>query len=76
MEAETGRGADALDRRPQLAAALAAVRAKKCAVLVSKLDRSQASGVGALSDGISIGWHRSNAQTFGADGALCARLRT
>ena len=38
-EAETGRGADALDRRPQLAAALAAARAKKCAVLVAKLDR-------------------------------------
>jgi DNA invertase Pin-like site-specific DNA recombinase len=27
VEAETGRGADALDRRPQLAAALAAARA-------------------------------------------------
>ena len=39
MEAETGKGADALDRRPQLAAALAAARAAKCAVLVSKLDR-------------------------------------
>src|SRR4051812_13863606 len=39
VEAETGKGADALDRRPQLAAALAAARAAKCAVLVSKLDR-------------------------------------
>jgi DNA invertase Pin-like site-specific DNA recombinase len=39
IEAETGRGADALDRRPQLAAALAVARAKRCAVLVSKLDR-------------------------------------
>src|SRR5436190_9252296 len=38
-EAETGKGADALDRRPQLAAALAAARAAKCFVLVSKLDR-------------------------------------
>ena len=38
-EVETGRGPDALDRRPQLAAALAGARAKKCAVLVSKLDR-------------------------------------
>ena len=36
---ETGKGADALDRRPQLAAALAAARSAKCAVLVSKLDR-------------------------------------
>jgi DNA invertase Pin-like site-specific DNA recombinase len=34
-----GKGADALDRRPQLAAALAAARAAKCSVLVSKLDR-------------------------------------
>ncbi len=39
VEAETGKGADALDRRPQLAAALAAARTAKCAVLVSKLDR-------------------------------------
>jgi DNA invertase Pin-like site-specific DNA recombinase len=38
-EAETGKGADALDRRPQLAAALAAARAARCFVLVSKLDR-------------------------------------
>ena len=38
-EAETGKGADALDRRPQLAAALAAARAGKCFVVVSKLDR-------------------------------------
>jgi DNA invertase Pin-like site-specific DNA recombinase len=39
VEAETGKGADALDRRPQLAAALAAARVGKCCVLVSKLDR-------------------------------------
>lgn len=39
VEAETGKGADALDRRPQLAAALAAARAAKCSVLVAKLDR-------------------------------------
>jgi DNA invertase Pin-like site-specific DNA recombinase len=38
-EAETGKGTDALDRRPQLAAALAAARVAKCSVLVSKLDR-------------------------------------
>src|ERR671910_3020815 len=38
-EAETGKGADALDRRPQLAAALAAARQAKCPVLVAKLDR-------------------------------------
>jgi DNA invertase Pin-like site-specific DNA recombinase len=36
VDVETGKGADALDRRPQLAAALAAA---KCSVLVSKLDR-------------------------------------
>jgi DNA invertase Pin-like site-specific DNA recombinase len=39
IEAETGKGADALDRRPQLAAALAAARAGRCPVLVAKLDR-------------------------------------
>ncbi len=39
VEAETGKGADDLDRRPQLAAALAAARSHKCSVLVSKLDR-------------------------------------
>jgi DNA invertase Pin-like site-specific DNA recombinase len=39
VEAETGKGADALDRRPQLAAALAVARLAKCSVLVSKLDR-------------------------------------
>src|SRR3954449_720381 len=39
FEAETGKGADALERRPQLAAALAAARAAKCPVVVSKLDR-------------------------------------
>jgi DNA invertase Pin-like site-specific DNA recombinase len=39
VEVETGKGADALERRPQLAAALAAARTAKCSVLVSKLDR-------------------------------------
>src|SRR5712671_7303400 len=39
VEIETGKGADALDRRPQLAAALAAAKTAKCCVLVSKLDR-------------------------------------
>jgi DNA invertase Pin-like site-specific DNA recombinase len=39
VEAETGKGGDALDRRPQLAAAPAAARTAKCSVLVSKLDR-------------------------------------
>ena len=39
VEAESGKGADALDRRPQLAAALAAGRARKCPVIVAKLDR-------------------------------------
>ena len=39
VEAETGKGADALDRRPQLAAALAAGKAGKCPVIVAKLDR-------------------------------------
>jgi len=39
VEAETGKGADALDRRPQLAVALAQAKNAKCCVLVSKLDR-------------------------------------
>jgi DNA invertase Pin-like site-specific DNA recombinase len=38
VETETGKGADALDRRPQLAAALGAARVAKCPVVV-KLDR-------------------------------------
>jgi DNA invertase Pin-like site-specific DNA recombinase len=38
-EIETGKGADALDRRPQLAAALAEARKSKCPVIVAKLDR-------------------------------------
>jgi DNA invertase Pin-like site-specific DNA recombinase len=39
VEVETGKGADALDRRPQLAAALALARKAKASVLVAKLDR-------------------------------------
>src|SRR4051794_20758118 len=39
VEAESGKGADALDRCPQLAAALAAAKAAKCSVVVAKLDR-------------------------------------
>jgi DNA invertase Pin-like site-specific DNA recombinase len=38
-EVETGKGADALARRPQLAAALKTGRVRRCPVLVSKLDR-------------------------------------
>ncbi|MFK4525270.1 DNA invertase Pin-like site-specific DNA recombinase [Bradyrhizobium japonicum] len=39
IEVETGKGSDALDRRPQLKAALAAARKLKCHVGVAKLDR-------------------------------------
>ena len=39
VEVETGKGSDALDRRPQLAAALATGRQRKCPVIVAKLDR-------------------------------------
>jgi DNA invertase Pin-like site-specific DNA recombinase len=39
VEVETGKGSDALDRRPELAAALAKARALRCPVLVAKLDR-------------------------------------
>jgi DNA invertase Pin-like site-specific DNA recombinase len=38
-EVETGKGADALDRRPQLAAALRRAKAERCPVIVAKLDR-------------------------------------
>ncbi|RWP21024.1 MAG: recombinase family protein [Mesorhizobium sp.] len=38
-EVETGKGADALDRREQLNAALALARQSKCPVVVAKLDR-------------------------------------
>jgi DNA invertase Pin-like site-specific DNA recombinase len=36
---ETGKGADALDRRPQLAAALKVARKHKAPIIVAKLDR-------------------------------------
>ena len=39
VEVETGKGSDALNRRPRLADALAAARRQKCAVAVAKLDR-------------------------------------
>src|SRR5271163_2212947 len=39
VEIETGKGSDALDRRLQLAAALAKARALRCPVAVAKLDR-------------------------------------
>lgn len=39
IEVETGKGSDALERRPQLAAALAKARALRCPVAVAKLDR-------------------------------------
>jgi DNA invertase Pin-like site-specific DNA recombinase len=38
-EVETGKGSDALDRRPQLAAALRAARKLRAPVVVAKLDR-------------------------------------
>lgn len=39
VEVESGKGHDALERRPQLKAALAAARKLKCHVVVAKLDR-------------------------------------
>ena len=38
-ETETGKGADALDRRPQLAAALNVAKKHKAPIIVAKLDR-------------------------------------
>jgi DNA invertase Pin-like site-specific DNA recombinase len=46
VEVESGKGSDAIERRPQLKAALAAAKKLKCAVVVAKLDRlSRGSGV-------------------------------
>lgn len=39
VEVETGKGADALDRRPKLAQALEQARREGCPVIVAKLDR-------------------------------------
>jgi DNA invertase Pin-like site-specific DNA recombinase len=39
QEVETGKGSDALDRRPQLSAALKAARKHKAPIIVAKLDR-------------------------------------
>jgi DNA invertase Pin-like site-specific DNA recombinase len=39
VEVETGKGSDALDRRPQLFAALNKARSLRCAIVVAKLDR-------------------------------------
>ena len=39
IEVETGKGADALERRPQLASALAAAKKARCSIVVAKLDR-------------------------------------
>jgi DNA invertase Pin-like site-specific DNA recombinase len=39
VEVETGKGADALERRPKLAAALTEARKQRCPVVVAKLDR-------------------------------------
>lgn len=39
VEIETGKGSDALDRRPELAKALAKAKSLRCPVAVAKLDR-------------------------------------
>jgi DNA invertase Pin-like site-specific DNA recombinase len=39
LEVETGKGADAIERRPQLAAALKAAKKDKAPIIVAKLDR-------------------------------------
>jgi hypothetical protein len=39
QEVETGKGSDALDRRPQLSAALKTARKHKAPIIVAKLDR-------------------------------------
>jgi DNA invertase Pin-like site-specific DNA recombinase len=39
IEIETGKGADALDRRPVLAEAIGEARKRKCSIVVARLDR-------------------------------------
>src|ERR1700712_490397 len=39
VEIESGKGCDALERRPQLAAALARAKRARCSVVVARLDR-------------------------------------
>jgi DNA invertase Pin-like site-specific DNA recombinase len=39
VEVETGKGTDALEKRPQLATALTHARRRKCPIIVAKLDR-------------------------------------
>jgi DNA invertase Pin-like site-specific DNA recombinase len=39
VEVETGKGSDAIDRRPRLAAALKEARRQRCSIAVAKLDR-------------------------------------
>jgi DNA invertase Pin-like site-specific DNA recombinase len=39
VEVETGKGSDAIERRPQLAAALKEARRQRCSIAVAKLDR-------------------------------------
>ena len=39
VEAESGKGADALDRRPTACLGPRSARGRKCAVIVAKLDR-------------------------------------
>jgi DNA invertase Pin-like site-specific DNA recombinase len=39
VEVETGKGADALDRRPKLKSALDLAKKHKCSIIVAKLDR-------------------------------------
>ena len=50
-EVETGKGANALDRRPQLKAALKAAKKAKCEFAVAKLDRLSRRPVHCRSDG-------------------------
>ena len=62
VEVETGKGADALDRRPKLAAALAQARKGKAAVVVAKLVPPVARcGVHLRPDGAAGAVHRGRA---------------
>ena len=73
IEVETGKGADALDRRPGLAGALARAKRAKCSVVVAKLDRLSQAGAtvaGAARLPHQAALHPRLLPTFGPDRAV------
>src|ERR1700687_1444210 len=73
VEVETGKGADAMDRRPQLKAALAAARKQRCHVAVAKLDRLSRNVhfISGLMAHKSPSWSLSLARTLIRSSCIC-----